>query len=158
MNFVAIFLKVSITRRVRTKRYDNFYFLSFSAFSNLFWLEWSHKGIYYFYGFCCYFLGIFNYGSGRNGSEQYFLFSVFFTLLLRILDWKDPIMVFFNFFAMFLEFYVMRRVRMKRKDNFCFLPVSSFSSLFLLGMKPSWYFLLFWIFLLFSWNFLLRVG
>ena len=38
LNFVAIFLKVSITRRVRTKRNDNFYFLSFLTYSKLFWL------------------------------------------------------------------------------------------------------------------------
>ena len=37
-NFVAIFLKFSITRQVRTKRYDNFYFLSVSWFSNRFWI------------------------------------------------------------------------------------------------------------------------
>ena len=37
--FLNFFFKFSITRQVRTKRNDNFYFLSFSAFFNLFWLE-----------------------------------------------------------------------------------------------------------------------
>ena len=35
----AFFLEFSISRRVGTKRNDYFYFLSFSAFSNQFWLE-----------------------------------------------------------------------------------------------------------------------
>ena len=39
LNFSAIFLEFSITRRVETKRNDNFYFLSLSAFANLFWVE-----------------------------------------------------------------------------------------------------------------------
>ena len=39
LNFFAIFFKFSITRRVGTNRNDNFYFLSFMAFSNLFWPE-----------------------------------------------------------------------------------------------------------------------
>ena len=39
LNFFAIFLEFSILRLVGTERNDNYYFLSFSAFSNLFWLE-----------------------------------------------------------------------------------------------------------------------
>ena len=39
LNFFAIFLEFSITSRVGTERTDNFYFFSFSTFSNLFWLE-----------------------------------------------------------------------------------------------------------------------
>ena len=38
-DFFSLFLEFSITCRVRTERKDNFYFFSFSAFSNLFWLE-----------------------------------------------------------------------------------------------------------------------
>ena len=37
-SFFAIFFRFYITRRMGTKRNDNFYFLSFSAFSYLFWL------------------------------------------------------------------------------------------------------------------------
>ena len=44
LNFVAILLKFSITRRVGTKRNDNFYFLSFSAFPFLFCLEMKPYG------------------------------------------------------------------------------------------------------------------
>ena len=39
LNFFAILLEFSITRRIGTERTDNFYFFSFSAFSDLFWLE-----------------------------------------------------------------------------------------------------------------------
>ena len=39
LNFFAIFLEFSITDWVGTGRNDNFYFLSFSAFPDLFWLE-----------------------------------------------------------------------------------------------------------------------
>ena len=39
LNFFTIFLEFSITRRARMKRNDNFYFLSFPSFSNLFSLE-----------------------------------------------------------------------------------------------------------------------
>ena len=38
-NFFVMFLKFSITHRAGTKRNNNFYFFSFSASSNLFWLE-----------------------------------------------------------------------------------------------------------------------
>ena len=38
-NFFAIFLEFSIMRRVGTEWKDNFYFLHFSDFSNLFWHE-----------------------------------------------------------------------------------------------------------------------
>ena len=39
LDFGTIFLELPITRRVGMKRNDNFYFLSFSPFSNLFRLE-----------------------------------------------------------------------------------------------------------------------
>ena len=39
LDFFPVFLQFSITRRVGTKRNDNFYFPSFSSFSCLFWSE-----------------------------------------------------------------------------------------------------------------------
>ena len=44
MNLFAIFLEFSITCRIGTKHNDNFCFLSFSAFPNLFWLEMNPYG------------------------------------------------------------------------------------------------------------------
>ena len=46
----------------------------------------------------------------------------------------------------FLEFSITRRVGTKRNCNFYFLHSSAFSNLFWLGMKPQWYFLIFWFF------------
>ena len=43
-----IFLEFSSTRLVGTKRNDNFYFLTFPGFSNLFWLEMNHNRISFF--------------------------------------------------------------------------------------------------------------
>ena len=39
LNFFAFVFEFSITRRVGTKRNDDYYFLPFSSLSNLFWLE-----------------------------------------------------------------------------------------------------------------------
>ena len=112
-NFFAISLEFSISRLAGTKRNDNFYFSSFSSFSNLF------------------------------------------------LAWNEAVMVFFNlfnFFAIYLEFSISRLVGTKRKNNFYFPSFSAFYHLFWLKMKPWWYLLIFWIFLLFCWNFQLRDG
>ena len=61
-----------------------------------------------------------------------------------------------NFFAIFLEFSISRRVGTRRNDTFYILSFPAFSIRFCLEMKPLWYFLIFWIFLLFCWNFQLR--
>ena len=67
------------------------------------------------------------------------LFSFFLILRQPILPWNEAIMVFFNFlnfFAIFLEFSISRRVGMERDDNLYFLSFSAFSNLFWLEMKP----------------------
>ena len=55
LNFFTIFFELSLMPRVGTKRNDNFYFPSFSAFSNLFWLEikskWFFKNFSFFFEF-----------------------------------------------------------------------------------------------------------
>ena len=45
-----------------------------------------------------------------------------------------------------MEFSTTRRVGTKRNCNFYFLLSSAFSNLFWFGMKPQWYFLIFWFF------------
>ena len=65
----------------------------------------------------------------------------------------NGILNFWNFFSIFLEFSITRRVGTKRNDNFCFLSFSAFSILFSLWIKPQWYFFRFF---LFFWNFQLR--
>ena len=39
LNFLAIFFEFSITRRLLTDQNDNFLYLTFLAFSNVFWIE-----------------------------------------------------------------------------------------------------------------------
>ena len=59
---------------------------------------------------------------------------------------------------LFLAFSIPRWVGTEQTDNFYFLSFSFFPALFWLKIKPKFDFLIFWIFLLFFCNFLLRVG
>ena len=136
---MLFFWEFLITRRVGIKRNDNFYFLSFSSFSNLF-LAWNEAIMIFFnfFEFFWYFVGIFNYTSGRNGTEWQFLFSLFLIIFQHIWAWNEPIMAFFSFlncFAIFLEFSISRWVGTKRIDTFYILSFSAFSSLFWLEMN-----------------------
>ena len=138
-----------------------FYFLIFSALPILFWLE--KKLWWYFLIFSIFMLFLLNenYGMGRNTSERFFLFSLFFGLSQRILAWKEAMMVFstfLNFFAIFFKFSITGPVGTHRNDFFYFLFFSALPILFWHEMKLWWSFLFFWIFLLFFSNFLLRVG
>ena len=82
LNFVAIFLEFSITRRVGTKRNDNFYFLSFSAFPYLFWLEMNPYGyllllrilLLFFWNFLIIGRWV---GTDRNNNFHYLSFLAF---------------------------------------------------------------------------------
>ena len=77
LKIFAIFLEFSFTRWVGTKRNDNFYFLYFSAISNLFWLEMKPQWYYLiFWFFFFFFFGIFYCLSGTNGTERQILFSL----------------------------------------------------------------------------------
>ena len=74
------------------------------------------------------------------------------------LKWShNSIVWYFDFFALFMEFYITRRIGTKRNDNFYFISFSALSNLFWLEMKSQWYFLIFIFFFLFFWNFLLPV-
>ena len=98
---------------------------------------------------------------GCHNFKMVFLFSLFHVILQPILAENEAIVVFFNFlnfFAIFLEFSITRCVGAERTDNFYFLFFSAFSNLFWLEMKPYWDILIFYILLLFFWNFELRVG
>ena len=78
LKFFPIFLEYSITRWVRTKWNDNFYFLYFSAFSNLFWHKM--KPQLYFLIFFIFLLFFWNFllpvGLERN-ETIIFIFSLF---------------------------------------------------------------------------------
>ena len=96
-------------------------------------------------------------GTKRNDN---FYFPYFYSFSdLFWLKWTITVfLLFFEFFTIFAEFSITLRVGTKRNDNFYFLSFPAFSNLFWLIMRPHWYFLIFWIFLLFFWNFLLHIG
>ena len=136
--YFLIFLEFSSTRLVGTKQNDNFYFLYFSSFSDLFWLEMNHNRISFIFWIFYYFYGIFYYASGWNETKRKFLFSLFPSRFKPILAYNETTLVFFNFlncFVIFLEFSITRRIGTKRNYNFYFLSFPAFSSLFWLKMK-----------------------
>ena len=164
--FFAIFLEFSITGRVGKKRNDNFYFLAFSAFFNLLWLEKMPWWCFLIFWIClllfCNFL--LRVGQERNGVII-FIFSLSQSFLTYFgLKWScNGILIFFLIFFLicfliFLEFSFTGRVGTKRNDNFYFLSFSTFFILLWLEKMPWWCFLIFWICLLLFCNFLLRVG
>ena len=92
-------------------------------------MKWSPNGIIWFFDFSSFFFGIFYYPSGRNGTESQFLFFIFLGISQPLLAWNEAIPVFFNlfnFFAIFLEFYLKCQVVTKRNNNFYFLTPSFF--------------------------------
>ena len=85
------------------------------------------------------FFGIFYYALGRNETERQYSFSFFHGLFQPILALNEAIPEFFNFlnfFAIFLEFLIMRQEGSKRNDNLYFLSFFAFSKLFWLEMMP----------------------
>ena len=130
------FLEFSITSWEGTHRNNFFYFLSFSAFPNLFWVEKFPK--WWFLIFLIFFAIFWNFLL-RLGLELigtiFFLFffsPLFLGLPQLILAWKDATMVFsnfFEFFAIFFEFSITGRVGTHWNDFF-FLSYSAFPNLF----------------------------
>ena len=87
-----------------------------------------------FFEFFCFFFGIFYYAWGRNETERQDLFSFFPGLFQPILALNEAVMVFFNYFAIFLELCITRQVGTERNDNFYFHSFLAFSKLFWLQM------------------------
>ena len=94
-------------------------------------------------------------GLERNGMII-FIFPVSRSIpTYYVLKWATMIFLNFpNFYSIFFEFSITRRVITKRNDNFCFLSFSAISNLFWLQMKTKRNF---FNFFLFFWNFLLCV-
>ena len=66
---------------------------------------------------------MFNFASGWTERNDNFYFLFIFILFQPILAWNEAIMIFFcflNFFTIFLEFFITRRVGKERTDNFYF--------------------------------------
>ena len=102
-NVICYFFGIFYYASGRNVRNDNFYFLPFSSFSNLFWHEM--KPEWYFWIFC-HFFGIFCYSSGRNGTIIFvFTLSQHFPPYFA---WKwshDGIFSFFEFFCYFFGIF-----------------------------------------------------
>ena len=110
LNFFAILLEFSLPRLEGTKPSDNFYFLSFSAFSHLFWL--GMNPYLYFSIFSLFFWNfLFHVGKERNGVIIFiFSLSQHFPTYFVGLEWsRNGIFQFLNFFAIFLEFSISLR-------------------------------------------------
>ena len=123
LNFFVFFLEFSITRWVGTKRNDNFYFLYFSAFSNLFWLEM--KPQWYYLIFWLFFVFFFEFFITRRvwtewkGNFYFFSFSAFFNLFWLEMKPYWYCLVFRIFLLFFWNFLL--RVGWERNDTTIFI-------------------------------------
>ena len=127
--------------RNETKRNDNFYFLSFSAFSNSFWLEM--RPLWYFLIFWIFLVFFWNFQLRielvRNGTTI-FIYSLSrpFQTYFGLKRSHNRVFLFFEFFCyfFFIISYSSDRNETKRNDNFYFLYFSAFSNPFWLEMRP----------------------
>ena len=122
----------------------NFYFLSFSSFSNQFWLELNPQWYFLIFLIFLEFSSTCLVGTKRNETIIFIFyishpFPTYFGLKWTIIVF----LLFFEFFTIFMEFSITLQVGTKRNDNFYFFSFPAFSSLFWLKMKPQWYFLIF---------------
>ena len=143
-------MEFSTTHRAGMKRNNIFIFSLSQPLPTYFVLKWGSNGIVLIFRnfllfFCLEFSITHRVGTERNGTIIFI--SLFLIYFQPILAWNEFIMVFLNFFVIFLEFSITRRIGTKRNYNFYFLSFPAFSSLFWPKMKPQWYFLIFWIFL-----------
>ena len=125
-NFFSIFLEFSITCRVGTKRNNNFYFLSFWAVLNLFFLQmkpkWYCSNFLNFFANCLEFSITHWVGTKRNETIIY-IFSI---------SWPFPTNFCLkrshnSFFSIFLQFFCnfLLRVWLERNRMIIFsFPVS----------------------------------
>ena len=135
---MAIFYEFCIMDGIGAERNDNFYFLSFSFFSTLFWLQ--KKPQRYFIIFWFSFVIFLEFSitlrvRTKQNDDFYFLFL---SLVQPILAGNDAILVlrqFFDFFYYFFGIFYYARVGTERNNKFYFLSCSAFSSLFWLEMK-----------------------
>ena len=77
-----------------------------------------------FFEYFCYFFRNFCYELRRNETERQYLSSIFLGLFQSILALNETMLAFFNFFAIFLEFSIIRQVGTERNYNFYFLSLS----------------------------------
>ena len=116
-------------RRVGTKCNDNFYFISFSSFSNLFLA--CNEAIMVFFNFLIFLLFFWNFllcvGLERNGT-MIFIFSLS-QPFPTYCGWNEAIMVFFNLLNLFFLFfwYFVLRIGLERNGTIIFIFFRSHS-------------------------------
>ena len=105
LSVFAIFHEFSITGPLGTHRNNFFFFLTFSGFRNLFWLE--KKLWFYFlnFEFFCYFFWIFYYESGRKTSEWFFFYFLSISSFPNLSCLKKKLWWYFIIFWIFLLFF-----------------------------------------------------
>ena len=147
MNFFSNFLEFPISGREGIDRNDNFLYMSFSAFPNLFWLEEKPYSCFiilwiFFFYFFFEFSIMGRVGIDRNDNFYFHSFSAFPP---PVLAWRDAVIVFYsfvNFFAIFFLFSISGRVGIDRNDNFYSHSFSAFPDLFWLEENPLQCFLI----------------
>ena len=129
----TIFWNFLLRVRLERNRTIVFIFTIYQRFHPYFGLKWSHNSILYVFEF---FLQFFMNFLLRVGLERNGMIIFIFPVSRSIPTYyvlKRATMIFLNFsnfFSIFLEFSIMRRVVTKQNDNFCFLSFSAFSNLF----------------------------
>ena len=149
--------------RNSSKRFFYFLFSLFLGHSQLIlaWLE----AIMVFFKFLNFFAIFLEFSiTGLVGTHQNDFFFFFLGLSQLILAWKVAKVVVFNFlncFAIFWNFLLWVRKELIGTIFFFvfyFLSFSAYPNIFWREKKPQCCFLIFWIFLRFFFNVLLRVG
>ena len=101
-----------------------FIFALSRPFANFFGLKRSQNWVFLFFEFFYNFFLIISYASCRNETKRLFLFSLFFGLFQPVLACNEAVMVFLtfqNFFAIFFEFSITRRVGTERNETIIFI-------------------------------------
>ena len=129
--------------RVGTERNDNFYFHSFSNFTNQ---KASNEDIMVSFNFLYFFAIFFEFSITRRVEMERndnFYFLSLSQPFCNVFWLEMKPQRYFLIFLIFLEFSITHRVGTKWNDNFYFLSFSAFSSIFSLKMKPQWYWFIF---------------
>ena len=103
--FLLFFLEFYIPDWQGTDKNDIFFFLSFSPCPVPFRMKRSHKILFSFLNFFCYFSKIPIPGRVGMDQNENFFFSHILSLSCAVLAWKGAIMMFFNFLNFFCYFF-----------------------------------------------------
>ena len=111
--FLLFFLEFSITRQIGKKRNDSFYFLPFSAFSNLFWLEIKPQW-FFFFVLVMEFSITRRVETKRNDNFYFLYFSAFSNLFWVEMKPQWYVLIFFFFSCYGIFYYVSGRNETER--------------------------------------------